>query len=41
MQAMHTAYQVLDSKQENRFFRAPIGEKAQNILDLGTGNGAW
>lgn len=40
MQAAHLVYLVLDSKEENPLFRSPIGEKAQHILDIGTGNGA-
>lgn len=34
-------YQILESQQPNNLFRSPIGDKAQNILDIGTGNGAW
>ena len=32
---------ILDSQQKNPFFRAPISSKAQNILDIGTGQGNW
>lgn len=41
MQAAHIVYLILDSKQKNNLFRSPIPETAQNILDIGTGNGAW
>lgn len=33
---------ILESQQKNPLFRSPIDEsKVQNILDLGTGDGAW
>ena len=32
---------LLDSQQKNPFFRAPIGEKACHILDVGCGDGTW
>ena len=41
MNISHLVYQVLDCQQENPFFRAPVGENVQNILDIGTGDGAW
>lgn len=40
-QAGHLAHTVIESLQENPFFRSPISKKAQHILDLGTGSGDW
>ncbi len=37
-QALHLQYRVLDRQEENMLFRAPISEKAVNVLDVGTGN---
>lgn len=41
MQAQHLAFFILDSQQQNPFFRSPISKSAKNILDLGTGNADW
>lgn len=41
MGANHLVFLILESQQKNPLFRSPISEKAQHILDLGTGNGAW
>lgn len=41
MQAAHIVCLILDSDAKNPFFRSPIPETAQNILDVGTGNGVW
>lgn len=41
MGATHLLYAVLDSQEANPLFRSPIPDNAQNIVDLGTGNGAW
>lgn len=42
IQAGHLAFVILESQRENPLFRSPIDEKkVQNILDLGTGDGAW
>ncbi len=41
MNAGHMTYSVLESQQENPFFRSPILQSAQHILDLGTGDGTW
>lgn len=32
---------IVDSQQKNNLFRAPVSGSIQNILDIGTGNGAW
>ena len=32
---------ILDHKQKNNLFLSPISSTAQNIIDIGTGNGAW
>ena len=32
---------IMESQQENPFFRSPISPKAQHVLDLGTGQGGW
>ncbi len=41
LEADHIAYKILDSQEGNPLFHSPISEKAQNILDCGTGNGSW
>ena len=41
MSSVHVMYHILDSQHKNPFFRSPISANAQNILDIGTGNGAW
>lgn len=41
MEAGHMAYTILESQQENPYFRSPISAKAQHIIDLGTGPGGW
>ncbi len=41
MEAGHAAHTIIEAMQENPFFRAPISESAQNVLDVGTGQGAW
>lgn len=41
MQAAHLVYLILDSQRENNLFHSPIPDTVQNILDIGTGNGAW
>lgn len=41
MHAAHLVHLVLDSRQKNELFHSPIPESAQNILDIGTGDGAW
>lgn len=43
-EAQNTGYQVqlvLDSQAPNPFFRAPLGDNAGNVLDIGCGDGAW
>lgn len=35
------AYTILESQQENPFFRSKLSPNAQRILDLGTGQGGW
>lgn len=32
---------ILDCQRKEPHFRAEIGEKAQNVLDIGTGDGTW
>lgn len=41
MNLAYLVYLVLDSQEENPFFRSPICSNPQNILDLGTGQGDW
>ena len=41
MESGHLQYIILDSGRKNPLFRSPISGKAQNILDLGTGQGNW
>ena len=41
MQAAHIVYMILDHAAPNPLFRAPVGDNAQNILDIGTGDGTW
>lgn len=41
MQASHIVHLILDSKASNNLFYSPISSNPQNILDIGTGNGAW
>lgn len=41
MEAAHIAYTLLEANQKNPFFRSPLPQTAQNILDLGTGTGEW
>ncbi len=41
LQAGHLAYRILDSQEKNPLFHSPINDKAQNILDIGTGDGSW
>lgn len=41
MEAGHMAYTILESQQQNPYFRSPISAKAQHIIDLGTGPGGW
>ena len=41
MHACHIVHSILDSKQPNPLFFAPISKTAQNILDIGTGTGIW
>ena len=37
----HLLMLILDSQQSNTLFRSPLSAKAQNVLDIGTGDGAW
>lgn len=37
----HIMHLILDSQQKNNLFCAPVSDSIQNILDIGTGNGAW
>ncbi len=41
IQLGHMLYKVLDSRQENALFRAPLGPDAQNAFDIGCGDGSW
>ena len=31
---------ILDSQRRNPLFQSPIGAKAQNVIDIGTGDGS-
>lgn len=35
------AYTVLESQQDNPYFRSELSDRAQHIIDLGTGKGDW
>ncbi len=37
----HMIYLILDSQRKNTLFQSPISEKAQYVLDIGTGDGNW
>lgn len=37
----HLAHLLQDQFEENQYFRSPIGEGAQNVLDVGTGEAQW
>lgn len=39
--AGHLTLLALDSHEKNPLFHSPIPRSAQNILDIGTGDGAW
>lgn len=41
MNISHLVYLVLDSQEENPYFRSPVGPKVANILDVGTGDAQW
>lgn len=41
LEAGHLLYLIMDSQEKNNLFRSPISDKAQNVIDLGTGDGAW
>ena len=41
MQAAHLMHVILDSEHSNPYFRSPIPDTVQNILDIGTGTGIW
>lgn len=41
MNLTHLTYLELDNKKENPYFRSPVGENIQNILDVGCGNASW
>lgn len=41
MSAGHLLFLILDSQRENPLFRSRLEKNAQNVLDLGTGNGEW
>ena len=32
---------ILDCQRKEPHFRAEIGQEAQNVLDIGTGDGTW
>lgn len=38
---IHLAYTVIEALQDNPYFRSPLSDKAQHIIDLGTGDGSW
>lgn len=37
----HLALLLLDQDEENQYFRSPINTEGSQILDIGTGDGAW
>lgn len=37
----HLTFMLYDQFEENPYFRAPIGEKATHVLDIGTGDAQW
>lgn len=39
--AIHHAFSVIESLQKNPYFRSPLSQKAQHVLDVGTGDGSW
>ena len=41
MEAGHMAYTVIESQQDNPYFRSKLSPEAQHIIDLGTGKGNW
>lgn len=41
MNIRHLVALIMDSERENPFFRSPIGDSPQHILDIGTGRGTW
>lgn len=41
MSAGHLLFLILDSQRENSLFRSRLAKNAQNVIDLGTGNGEW
>lgn len=41
MEAAHLLHLILESQQKNPLFRSPIKDEAWDILDIGTGSGAW
>lgn len=41
MNSVHLTLLVLDAGTENPSLRSPLSSKAQNILDVRTGNGMW
>ena len=41
MSAGHLLFLIIDSQRNNPLFRSRLEKNAQNVLDLGTGNGEW
>lgn len=41
MDSADLLFLILDCQRKEPHFRAEIGEKAQNVLDIGTGDGTW
>ena len=37
----HLMFLILDSQRRNPLFMSPLSEKAQNVLDIGTGDATW
>lgn len=37
----HLVALIMESERNNPFFRSPIGDSPQHILDIGTGQGTW
>jgi len=40
-EAGHLVALIMESERNNPFFRSPIGDSPQHILDIGTGQGTW
>lgn len=41
MNITHLRNSVLDFQEKNQFFKSPVSETVQIILDVGTGDASW